>query len=532
MANAQVIEIDGVSKSFGANQALDSVDLDLPSGSVRALVGANGCGKSTLVKILAGYHRADAGTLRIGEKVHDLSHGGTAPEWWRVGAVHQDLALIDELTVAENFLLPALAVDSDLKLAWRSLRKGVSGRLASYSMDVPVTTRVEDCPRVYRALLALARATWVLEGRPPLGAPTKSASHEDPAATLILDEITAFLSLDEVRLLRRVVRRLALQGHNILFVSHDLDEILAFADEITVMRDGKVLGTYQAEAVDKPKLFALISGDERRAPSGAVVPSDQEPAADYVVAECTSAAQGSLSGFSVSARIGEVVAVTGLVGSGFEAVPYALAGADPSAVGTLSLAGQRYPLARLSPRDAIKVGVALVPGDRRTQGLWQGLSIAENLLPTAQQVGGQWKLSWASIRRHARQLVADYSVKATSVDSRVSELSGGNAQRVLLAKWMSSEPSLLLLHEPVQGVDVGARTQITELIQQKAASGMSVICASADHDFLGRTAHRVLVFSAGEVRTVLTPMAGQRFVAKEDIVWACQEQSFSQGHAR
>jgi ribose transport system ATP-binding protein len=533
------VEISHVSKRFGAVVALDDAHLSLRSGEVRALVGANGSGKSTMVKILSGFHRPDSGVMKIGGVEADLSDDWRHGEHWQVGTVHQDLGLISGVSVAENFLLPELAVGhaGSVRLNWRKLRSSVAGHLSRFDVDPSLVRRkIDECPRVTQAVIALARAVWILEGGFALGTLEAVTADQQRPATLILDEITAFLSLDEVAKLREVIRMVAASGHSVLLVSHDLDEVLSFADEITVFRDGRVVAERQVSDVKKSDLFSAISGisleETKDVASDTKVKSRENVSIKVHELRAANGAVGPL-GFDVAA--GEVLGITGLLGSGFESVPYALFGADATATGMLNINGTDYDVSRVTPSRSIAQKVALVPGDRGTQGLWVDMTIAENLSASDGSLSlHPWLQARSPMWRRGDDVVGEYAIKAPSSKSKIVELSGGNAQRVLMAKWLAVDLDLLLLDEPVRGVDVGARLGIAEMILERASSGLSVVCATSDHEFLSQVAHRVLVFANGEISFELHPTGGSKFVAKDDMVWSCQakEKSSNSSSAR
>jgi ribose transport system ATP-binding protein len=521
------ITISNVSQRFGAVIALDQVGLSLAPGEVRALVGANGSGKSTLVKVVAGYHVPDSGELEVNGSSCQLASRREVTGLWKVSTVHQDLGLIEGLSVTENFFLPELVASHATRLHWRVMQRTVSEYLQRFGVEVSPGRKIEQCDRVTRALIALARAVWDLEG---VASRTADGAKDDletqSPSTLILDELTAFLSIEEVTLLKDVIGRVVSEGHSVLFVSHDLDEILNFADNVSVLRDGRCVADRPTVGVDKDELFTLIAGRPAdktpRVMGGPVEGGDRT----RIRALVRSAGSGGVGPVSCDVAPGEILGLTGLVGSGYDLVPYALFGADPSANGELGLPQGTFRLEKLSPADAIGLGVALVPGSRNLQGLWTSLSIAENLSITDPQLSRRpWALSWKRLWERGDRTVAEYAIKAPNSRTRVEVLSGGNAQRVLLAKWFGVAPSLLLLHEPVQGVDVGSRSQIVDLILHRAEQGLAVLCASADHEFLAQVAHRVLVFHHGVIDQELTATPGSSFVTKDDMVWACQVKS-------
>ena len=515
------IKILNVSQRFGVIKALDQVDLTFCSGEVRALIGANGSGKSTLVKVLAGYHVPDSGDVEVNGVTRSLGDPRGVSELWKVSIVHQDLGLIEGLSILENFLLPEFSSSGEVKINWRKRNQMVAAYLQRFDVTVSPYRKIEVCSRGTRALIALARAVWSLES----GSDTSSKGEEGRLpGTLILDEITAFLSIQEVNLLRNVIRDVVNSGHSVLFVSHDLDEILSLADQITVLRDGRCVADRATAGISKDELFTLIAGRSAAELKGAL-----GPRAEILTQMKQVSVRGLTSGDASMGPIdfelvpGEVLGLTGLVGSGYELVPYALFGADKGAKGELTFEKGTVRMDRLTPPQAIALGIALVPGDRTTQGLWSDMSIAENLSVTDHEHEvNAWLLSWRQLWHRGDEIVKEYSVKAPSSRSKVSVLSGGNAQRVLLAKGITAKPAILLLHEPVQGVDVGSRSHIVETILNRAANGLAVICASSDHEFLSQVANRVLVFSRGQIVQELSPQPGASFVGKDEMVYACQ----------
>jgi ribose transport system ATP-binding protein len=521
VALRNIVEISNVSLRFGAILALDQVGLSLSPGEVRALVGANGSGKSTLVKVVAGYHLPDSGSVEVNGSTCDLSDARGVTDLWRVSAVHQDLGLIEGLTVTENFYLSELSASHSRRLNWSKMQSTVGEYLHRFGVDVSPRAKIAECHRVTRAMIALARAVWDLEGG--AAAATDREDVGQIPSTLILDEITAFLSIQEVNLLKDVIKNVVSRGHSVLFVSHDLDEILSFADHITVLRDGRCVADRATIGVDKNELFELIAGK----PTGTNVPSTTAmkvaKASEVIEVTGLTAGSGGVGPINFEVAPGEIIGLTGLVGSGYDMVPYALFGSDKSAKGSIRLPQGTFRLEKLVPADSMGLGIALIPGSRVLQGLWTDFSIGENLASVDGDLNRRpWALSWKKLWSHGDETIAKFAIKAPNARSRISMLSGGNAQRVLIAKWLATKPVLLLLHEPVQGVDVGSRSQIVDLILQRAQQGLAVICASGDHEILAQMASRVLVFHHGVVGQELLASDDTPFVAKDEIVWACQ----------
>jgi ribose transport system ATP-binding protein len=506
-----ILALSRVSKHFAGVHALRGVDLTVRRGEVRALVGANGSGKSTLVKILAGYHQPEPGAaISLRGQPQRFSELSRSQQRLGIGVVHQDLGLIEELSVLENFLLPTFAASQQWYIDWKAARNNTVPLLARFgvgSLDV----KVAEVPRVTRALLALGRAVSVLES-------SEAAAHGDRGGgILVLDEITAFLSAEEVQVLHQVVRETAQNGHSVLFISHDLGEVLSFADSATVLRDGAVVAHRTVADTNAEVLFELITGRGREEVVPSIVATPDLPHS-VRLADIGVAGAGQAS-FSVAP--GEVVGLTGLLGSGFEEIPYVLFGARHDAVGTLSMGGQEIPLGGLRIGRAMSKRIALVPGDRLGAGLIDSLSIAENMaMLRLSSFVKRGALAWRRVRAYARSTIERYRIVAHSVNDGVLTLSGGNQQRVLLSKWLEEDSTLLLLHDPVRGVDVGARIEIARLVRTHATEGAAIICASSDYEFLSEVCDRVLVYRNGEVVDELVRRSDE-LIAREAIEWAC-----------
>lgn len=502
----------GVSKTFGGVRALSDVALGLDGGRVRALVGANGSGKSTLVKILAGYHLPEpGGTL--------WSHGAPAPfpaearakERSPLGVVHQDLGLIDDLSILENFLMPRFARRQCWAVNWRRAATRTAAVLERYGV-ADVHENIDQTPRVTRALVALARAVDALERG---GSPAQSGL---AGGVLILDEITAYLSAEEIETLRQVVRATAQRGHAVLFVSHDLGEVMSFADSVTVLRDGRIVAEREIQQTGPDELFELIAGRKREA----TLPVAGARADALHAIQVTDAGVVGAATSSFRVASGEVLGLTGLVGSGFEEMPYLLFGAHDDGVGTLRIDDEEVDLRRLGIGDAMAHGIALVPSERLKTGLIGGMSIAENVtmlrLPQFVERG---RLKWGKVRAAGSEVIDRYRITAPSPSTEVSALSGGNQQRVLLAKWLESKPRLLVLHEPAQGIDVGARVEVARLVREHANGGDAIICASGDYEFLSQVCDRVLVYRGGTIVAELTRNRLEPRIDRDAIEWAC-----------
>jgi len=501
------LEVRGLAKSFGGTQALRGVDLSLLPGEVHGLLGENGSGKSTLIKVLAGFHEPDAGELWIdGEPVRlPLSTG----QFRELGMsfVHQQLGLVESLSVLENLRVAEIASSrSRFGISWRSERARARETFERYGLRLDPRAAVAGLRPVERALLAIVRA---LEENRSVG-----RGH----GILVLDEPTVFLPREGIERLFTLVREAAAGGASILFVSHDLDEVREITDRVTVLRDGARVGTVVTAETSETQFVEMIVG-RRLAAMAEFEHHDLSGKRVGVAVEALTGA--TVRDVSLDLHEGEVVGLTGLIGSGFDEVPYLLYGARRARSGRLRLGGETYDLTSLHPHEAVAAGVALIPADRPNDGCVGSLPVSENVvLAVLDRYFNGVALDRRRARRDTGRLMREFDVRPPDPSLPYGALSGGNQQKALLAKWFQTEPRLLLLDEPTQGVDVGARQQIFELLRAAAEErGMCVVCASSDYEQLAAICDRVLVFGRGRVWRRL---AGGE-VTKERIV----EQSYA-----
>jgi ribose transport system ATP-binding protein len=481
------LALRSVAKGFGGIQALRGVDFSVLPGEIHGLLGENGSGKSTLIKILVGYHAPDAGELDVnGEAVRLPLHPG---QFRSLGLafVHQDLGLISTLSVLENLRIGELATgDHRWHISWSSERRKALETFAEYGVTLDPGARVGDLPPFERALLAIVRAVE--------GLPLKEDGRRE--GVLFLDEPTVFLPQASQQRLFTLLRGIALHGAGVVFVSHNLDEVLEITDRITVLRDGRVVGTVDTRGTSEPELVEMIIG--RRLEVLTALRRDMEGRETEISIDGLSGEV--VSDFSAGLSRGEVLGVTGLAGSGFEELPYLLIGAVDSQSGTLKIDGKAYDLPSMTPARAIAAGLALVPADRPRDASIGSISIKDNVL--LQRLNSYFRrfiLDRRRMTRDSHALMKQFDVRPADPHLNYSSLSGGNQQKAVLAKWLQTTPSLFLLHEPTQGVDVGSRQQIFGLIREAASNGMSVIVASTDYEQLEAICDRVLVLGRGRV---------------------------------
>ena len=489
MGRELVVDVRGLSKSFGRTRALDAVDLTVAPGEIHGLLGQNGSGKSTLIKILSGYHAPDAGELWVNGAPAALPLPPGGARELGIAFVHQDLALAESLSVLHNLRVGRYARGPLRAIPWRKERAQVRAMLDRVGLDLDPEQPVSTLRDVDRALLAIVRAVWDIEQVGERG-------------LLVLDEPTVYLPRDSINRLFEVMRDIAASGKGILFVSHQLGEVQAITDRITVLRDGAVVGERITEQVAEDELVDLIVGRK----VGTLYPEEREgrrPAKRLLAVSELSG--GLISDLSFDIDAGEILGVTGLVGMGFEDVPYLLFGARAATGGRIQHAdGAAYPTHRASPRLSLAKGMILVPANRLRDGVATDLTVAENVRqPVLGDEARYGVLRLGRLRARVREVLTGYAVNPPDPDAPIGRLSGGNQQKAVIGKWFQIEPRILLLHEPTQGVDVGARKQIFGYIRQAADAGNAILLASSEHEDLANLCDRVLVIRNGRVTAAL-----------------------------
>ena len=482
------LRVAGIAKAFNGVPALRGVTFGVRPGRVHFLVGGNGSGKSTLIKILAGICDADAGEVTVGAET--VSAAQITPHWSRrvgLAFVHQDPGIFADLSVAENLVagrgFPCTRLG---KVDWSALRAHAAQLIERFHVDARPETRLAELRPAQRTMVAIARAL--------------QESDDAASAVLILDEPTASLPAHEATSLLRTLRRYAEAGHTIVVVSHRLDEVLEGGDDLSVLRDGRLVTTRQVADVTRSELVQLIVGHEldELASKGW---GHGDAGTERPLLELFDGA-GDAARTVLSVRSGEIVGLAGLLGSGRSRVLRGMFGLDPGRDGRTRVDGQTVPH---GVKGAVRAGIAYLPEDRDGEAIFADLTVRQNF--TANAVGRYWQgLRFDKQReaRNASEAVAAFGIKAASDRLTMSALSGGNRQKVVLARWMRVEPRVLLLDEPTQGVDVGARSDIHNLLRGAAADGTAIVVASSDLDELELLCDRVLVLVQGKVAHELT----------------------------
>jgi ribose transport system ATP-binding protein len=476
------LRIDNLSKSFPGTQALSDVSLQVAHGEIRALVGGNGSGKSTLIKILAGVQSADPGG-RITVSGESIAAENLTPEWSFAAAlafVHQDLGLFEHLSVAENVFVGLPYPRRAGRIDWRRLNREAASILERLRVTVSPHAPLAGLRASDRTLVAIARAVRGREG-----------VHD---GVLVLDEPTARLAAPEANRLLDALHRFAADGQTILYVSHRLDEVLAMADSITVLRDGAVVADRSTDGLDAGELSRLIVGHT----VVSTAESRVNTAAGRALLEVEDVSTGPLKGVDLAVAAGEILGITGLIGAGTSSLLRAVYGAQKRQ-GAVRLGGRELPGGNVAA--AVRAGAAFVPANRLREGAFITLSVRENL-SASHLTRFRHRLSWIDRRAEVEastDAISAYGVRCRSPEMPVALLSGGNQQKVVLARWLTREPRLLLLDEPTQGVDVGARAEIHRQVRAAAKRGCAVIVATSDADELLELADRVVVLHEGKV---------------------------------
>ena len=477
-ADAVGLSVTGISKSFGPIRVLEDVSLDIRPGECLAILGENGAGKSTLSSIIAGVLAPSGGTMSWrGEPYAPKSPAEALSRG--IGLIHQEMRLLPELSIAENVFVGRLPMSGG-RIDRRQMIQRAEIQLKRLGLNVPATTRVGRLRVAAQQQVEIAKALTL------------------EAQLLIFDEPTAALGGDETDRLFEQIDRLKAEGVSSVYISHRLEEIARIADRVAVLRDGRLVAVHDTAAVPVRQLVEEMVGRsvDRLFP-------DLDPPSGPVVFEAKglTSPEGAFRDIDFAVRAGEILGIAGIVGAGRTELVRAIAGVDPLASGTVVVAGR--PLHLKSPRDAFAAGIVMVPEDRKGQGLLLQQTIEDNIaLGNFDLVGRTGWVLPAKTRSFAEDAIASMGVKGRP-EQVAGRLSGGNQQKVVIAKWLARSPKLFIMDEPTRGVDVGARAQIYEAIAALARSGMAVVVVSSDLDEVIGLSHRVMVLSRGHNRGIL-----------------------------
>jgi rhamnose transport system ATP-binding protein len=469
-----------VTKSFGAVRALKGVSFDLQAGEVHALLGENGAGKSTLIKIITGAHQPDGGEIAInGERVEKLSPASTHK--LGIACIYQQPALFPDLTVAENIGLRLERAKNFSRVKWNSRREQAQKLLRRIGAEISPEAEVRSLSMPEQQLVEIACA---------LGA---------GARIVIMDEPTASLTQKETHLLFAVVRELRKSGVGVIYISHRLEEIFQLADRVTVLRDGESVGTNRVDEMNESSLIKLMVGREV---SQIYPPAESAPGEIVLALKNLSCTAGGVKNVSLEIRAGEILGMAGLVGAGRTELARILFGITPGDSGEIILNGAQIKVH--SPQDAVAHGIAYVPEDRRRHGVILELPIAQNMTMAIHRriFPGTW-LRFGAEKQLALEFIRDLGVKTSGPDAPGNSLSGGNQQKVSLARWLATKPKILILDEPTQGVDVGAKSEIHKIIRALAKDGLAVLMISSDLPEILGMSDRIAVMRGGTITAIL-----------------------------
>lgn len=469
-----VIRMRQIAKSFGGVRALKQVQLDIFAGEVHALLGENGAGKSTLIKIITGVHQPDSGTIELnGEPVHfanprSAQHQGIA-------AIYQEPSLFPDLSIAENILVGRQPLHRG-RVSWTEMNQKAGELLGRLGVHLDPRTKARHLSVAQQQMVEIARALSV------------------QARVLIMDEPTSSLTSNEVEDLFRITRQLRQAGTAIIFISHRLEELFALADRVTTLRDGEYVGTRAMANVTSSELIQMMVGRQL----DDLFPKQTVARGAVLLDVKHLSVAGAFHDVSFTLHAGEIVGMAGLVGAGRTDVACALFGIKPAIEGQISLAGK--PVTIRNPQQAMSLGISYVPEDRQHHGLVLPMSISDNVtLPVLKRLTNRGWLRPQQEKVVAQEATQKLEVKATSIRQKARELSGGNQQKVVLAKWLNTNPRVLILDEPTRGIDVGTKAAVHRLMSGLAAQGMAILMISSELPEILGMSDRILVMREGHI---------------------------------
>ena len=478
MENNVVLSMRRIGKTFPGVRALHNVDFTLRKGEIHALMGENGAGKSTLIKVLTGVYEKDEGEIFI-DGVKDAITIRSPQEALKYGIspVYQEITLCPNLSVAENMYIGRT---KGATVKWKEIEEKAGALLESLNIPARPKQQLGSCSLAVQQMVAIARAV------------------DGDCKVLILDEPTSSLDDKEVEMLFKLMRDLKSRGVGIIFVTHFLEQVYAVSDRITVLRNGELVGEYEVEKLPQVELVAKMMGKELEGLSVLKNTRVQTETSGTPLYEAHHLSSSATKPFDFNIAKGEVNGFTGLLGSGRSECVRAIFGADRVTGGTVSINGKSVRISK--PNEAMKQGIGYLPEDRKRDGIIADLSVRENIILALQVMKGFFKpLSRTEIEKFADEYIEALEIKTASKDTPIKSLSGGNQQKVILARWLLTHPKYLILDEPTRGIDVGTKTEIQKLVLKLAEEGMSVTFISSEIEEMLRTCSRLIVMRDGNV---------------------------------
>ena len=478
MSENIVLKMSNISKTFPGVKALSNVDFTLREGEIHALMGENGAGKSTLIKVLTGVHDFQTGEIYMVKKAGDkpeliVNHSPQEAQQNGISTVYQEVNLCPNLTVAENLFIGREPRRFGM-IDWRTMNRKSTEVLKNLDIHVAPTQSLDECSLAIQQMIAIARAV------------------DMKCRVLILDEPTSSLDDDEVQKLFVLMRKLRAEGVGIIFVTHFLEQVYEVCDRITVLRNGELVGEYEVESLPRVKLVSKMMGKDFDDLADIKGEYKHEKHLEPLIEAKGLGHAGTIRPFDLTINKGEVIGLTGLLGSGRSEMVRAIYGADKADSGVLKVKGKDTKIS--SPLDAMKAGMAYLPEDRKKEGIIADLSVRENIILALQAKRGMFKLlSRKQMEEFADKYIDLLQIKTASRETPIKSLSGGNQQKVIIARWLLTNPDYLILDEPTRGIDIGTKTEIQKLVLKLASEGMSVTFISSETDEMLRTCSRLIV---------------------------------------
>ncbi len=497
-----VLTMRNIGKTFPGVKALSGVDFTLRKGEIHALMGENGAGKSTLIKVLTGVYDYEIGEIRVdGIDEPIINHSTQEAQNRGIATVYQEVNLCPNLTVAENLFIGREPRNKLGFIDWKKMNKAAKKIVDDLNIDLDVTVALENYSVALQQMVAIARAV------------------DMDSKVLILDEPTSSLDDSEVEKLFDMMLRLKKEGVGIIFVTHFLEQVYAVCDRITVLRNGELVGEYPVAELPRVQLVAKMMG-KNFDDLASIKDASENSVQDELFIEAKGLShKGKIKPFDLDIHKGEVIGLTGLLGSGRSELARTIYGADKAQTGTLKVKGKEVKIN--APIDAMKLGMGFLPDDRKAEGVIADLSIRENIILAVQAKRGMFRLLRRSEQeRIAEKYIKELQVKTAGMEVPISQLSGGNQQKVILGRWLATNPEFLILDEPTRGIDIGTKTEIQKLVVKLAKEGKSVIFISSEIEEMLRTCDRMVVLrdgvKVGEIDDEMTQNSIMKAIAGGD----------------